>query len=49
MSALKHTCEACSSEFTIRYDENKCEDDPQYCPFCGEYLIETEDFDDEEE
>ena len=49
MASLKHNCEACSSEFTIRYDEETTEADPTYCPFCGEYLLETENFNDEDE
>jgi predicted nucleic acid-binding Zn-ribbon protein len=40
---LKHTCHNCESEFTIKYDVEKCDDDPQFCPFCGEYIIHEED------
>lgn len=49
MASLHHICSECSSEFTIRYDDEQTEDAPHYCPFCGEYLIETEDFEDEDE
>jgi predicted nucleic acid-binding Zn-ribbon protein len=49
MASLKHNCEVCSSEFTIRYDEMKNESDPTYCPFCGEYLLESENIDDEDD
>jgi DNA replicative helicase MCM subunit Mcm2 (Cdc46/Mcm family) len=43
MPALHHVCNECDSEFTIKYQEDKTESDPTYCPFCGEYLIETEE------
>jgi DNA-directed RNA polymerase subunit RPC12/RpoP len=49
MTSLKHICEACSSEFSIKYDEEKTETDPLHCPFCGEYLIETENYDEDDE
>ena len=40
---LKHTCENCNSSFRISYVETETEDDPHYCPFCGEYIIEDND------
>ena len=43
MVKLHHICDACASEFTIHYDENQCEDDPHFCPFCGEMLVDVED------
>ena len=49
MASLKHICEACSSEFTIKYDSEQCESDPIHCPFCGEYLLEAEDYGDDDE
>lgn len=49
MASLHHNCDACGSEFTIRYDENQCEDDPHFCPFCGEMLVDVEDVSDDEE
>jgi DNA-directed RNA polymerase subunit RPC12/RpoP len=49
MTNLKHTCDNCDSEFTIKYDEENTETDPIHCPFCGEYLIEVEDFDNEDD
>ena len=49
MIDLRHTCGACSTKFTITYNEMHTEADPTHCPFCGEYLILTEDdFDDRE-
>jgi predicted nucleic acid-binding Zn-ribbon protein len=43
---INHTCSACASEFSISYDEMHTESDPNFCPFCGEYLIlDEEDFD----
>lgn len=49
MMTVNHSCDECGSEFTIKYDQELCEDDPQYCPFCGEMLIEFESVDDEDE
>lgn len=40
---INHTCSACSSEFSISYNEMHTESDPSFCPFCGEYLILDED------
>jgi predicted nucleic acid-binding Zn-ribbon protein len=40
---INHTCSACGSEFGISYDEMHTETDPNFCPFCGEYLILDED------
>lgn len=48
MAKLHHLCDECGSEFTILFSEEDCEDNPQFCCFCGEYLIETEDIEDEE-
>jgi rRNA maturation endonuclease Nob1 len=47
---IKHNCEECESLFKLQYDEHKCESDPQYCPFCGSYLIldDTQSEDEEE-
>ena len=50
MSTLHHTCDSCDSKFTIKYDENLCEDDPIYCPFCSEYiLLNSEDISEEDD
>lgn len=50
MIKLQHECSACSSEFSIQYDEMKTETDPTYCSFCGEYLIlEEDDFTDSDD
>lgn len=38
-SALHHTCDECDSEFVVRFDRDTVEDDPQYCPFCGSYIV----------
>ena len=42
MATLNHNCEDCSSSFTIKYDVNKCDDDPIYCPFCSAYILEVD-------
>ena len=39
MTKLNHICNDCNSEFSITYDENICEDDPIYCPFCSSYIL----------
>ena len=50
MANLKHSCDSCSSDFTILYDERNTESDPTYCPFCGEYLILfSDDYDTEDD
>ena len=43
MATLNHNCEDCSSSFTIKYDVNKCDDDPIYCPFCSAYILEGDE------
>jgi ribosomal protein S27E len=43
MAILHHTCGECDSTFTVKYDEAQTESDPIHCPFCGEYLIETDE------
>lgn len=49
MEAMHHTCDNCDSEFTVKYDEEKVEDTPQFCPFCGELLIDFEKIEDEDD
>jgi rRNA maturation endonuclease Nob1 len=49
MVTLHHICEECTSEFTVKYDEELCDDSPHFCPFCGEMLVETEEVQDEDE
>jgi hypothetical protein len=44
---LKHICDECDSKFKIIYDEIDCESDPQFCPFCAEYIIVDENEQDE--
>jgi hypothetical protein len=43
MHKLKHSCENCDTEFTIEYDIDNSETDPLYCPFCSDYMLDTED------
>jgi len=40
-------CESCDSEFRI--DSSNLEQNPQWCPFCGEELEEDEEQDDDED
>jgi hypothetical protein len=49
MSTKHHVCDNCNSEFKIKYDETQCESDPIYCPFCSEYMIETDDYGDDDD
>ena len=49
MASVKHSCDNCDSEFTIKYDEDEVEDNPSFCPFCGEMLIDFERVEDEDE
>jgi DNA-directed RNA polymerase subunit RPC12/RpoP len=50
MAVLHHICNECSSEFTLKYNEEQTESDPQNCPFCGEYIYEDMDtIEDEDE
>jgi len=49
MQLPHYICAECSSEFTIRYDEEKTESDPIHCPFCGEYLAQAEKYIEEDD
>lgn len=49
MATLHHICDNCGSEFSIKYDEMQCEDDPHFCSFCGEFMVETDEFEDDDE
>lgn len=49
MQTVKHTCYNCESEFIIKYDVDSCEDDPQYCPFCAERMIEIDSEEEDDE
>ena len=47
MKTLKHTCDNCEAAFKIVYDGDQAPDDPIFCPFCSEYIMEeSEDSDD---
>ena len=48
MASIHHTCDNCDSEFTVKYDEESTDDDPHFCPFCGEMLIDIDEVDDDE-
>ena len=48
MASLKHTCDNCESEFTIRYEEDSVADSPHYCPFCAEMIVDVEEIEDDE-
>jgi DNA replicative helicase MCM subunit Mcm2 (Cdc46/Mcm family) len=45
---VHHTCDNCDSEFTIKYNQDETEDDPSFCPFCGEMLVDFEQIEDDE-
>ena len=38
MVNIDHTCDACGSAFSIRYEPEDTETDPSQCPFCGEFM-----------
>jgi len=48
-------CDECSAEYDLAYIEEKCDDSPIYCPFCGSDVDvsdieeEFEDIDDMQE
>lgn len=46
---LQHTCDNCDSQFIVKYDEEQTEDDPSFCPFCGEMLIDFETVEDDDD
>lgn len=37
-------CEECESVFSLKYDPSITENEPGFCPFCGEKLFLDEDF-----
>jgi len=39
MKTIKHECENCSNRFIINYDEDTCDSDPTFCPFCAEMMF----------
>lgn len=43
-------CKSCSTSFTILYNSKKGEilESPEYCPFCGEYIDESSEDDEED-
>jgi hypothetical protein len=49
MASLKHTCDNCESEFTIRYDEEQAADEPHYCPFCAEMIVDVDELNEDDE
>lgn len=48
MKNLHHVCDNCGSDFTIKYDDTQTESDPLHCPFCAEYIVDSEEVDDDE-
>lgn len=49
MTNIKHTCENCDNNFAIKYDEEVCESNPIFCPFCAEMLfLDDSEFDEDE-
>lgn len=49
MNSISHTCDNCDSEFTIKYNEENVADDPHYCPFCAEMIVDVDNLDDDDE
>ena len=47
---LSADCLNCESQYSIDFMEEEVSQElPEHCPFCGEYLIEAEDFEEEDE
>jgi hypothetical protein len=46
---LHHICDNCSSEFTIKYDKDQVEDNPSFCPFCAEMIVDVEDLNEDDD
>jgi hypothetical protein len=49
MKTLKHTCSQCDSTFSILYDLEHTEDDPHYCPFCAEMIVDIDELDEDDD
>ena len=49
MPTLVHTCDECDSEFQIKYEIDKTEDSPHYCPFCSSYILESDEANEDED
>lgn len=49
MPTKYYQCDSCDNNFAIDYDDSFTEEDPQYCPFCGDAdgLEEETDIDDD--
>jgi hypothetical protein len=43
MPINEYKCIVCESEYEINFDEEKCESNPTYCVFCGDYILEDID------
>ena len=37
------TCDNCDSMYTVTFKEEDTTGYPEYCPFCGESIVEDED------
>ena len=49
MASVKHSCDNCGSNFTIRFDEDQVEDNPSFCPFCAEMIVDIDELDEDED
>jgi len=46
----KHiTCEFCTSIFRVEYNKEEIEDEPGFCPFCGDKIFLDEEIEFEED
>ena len=49
----KQVCDNCGSKWTIAFDPDQCDSDPEVCPFCGAATgVDTsreDEYDDREE
>jgi hypothetical protein len=46
---IKHNCENCDAKYKIIYNEEDCDDAPHFCSICGNYIVETDEEQDEED
>jgi len=49
MASIKHSCDNCGSNFTIRFDEDQVEDNPSFCPFCAEMFVDIDELEEDDD
>lgn len=46
---VKHSCSQCDSTYKVIFKEEETEDNPRFCPFCSDFIIEDETEQDEDD